>query len=128
MLYAESTNASRTFLRDDGASDHEKIVIDEQVDMSLDGAWGEACAKLTEKMREFLESSAMSGTTSVAYTFKANSVADGVSENIKMFIVDYMMADWLASVRPDFRKRYVDRCNMQIDDLLRKLYKKQPPV
>jgi len=45
-----------------------------------------------------------------------------------MFIVDWMMQDWLASVRPDFRQRYIDRSNMQLDDLLRKLYKKESPV
>ena len=62
------------------------------------------------------------------FDFMATSVPDGVEDNIKMFIVDWMMQDWLASVRPDFRQRYIDRSVAQLDDLLRKLYKKEPPV
>jgi hypothetical protein len=127
LLYAESTNASRTYVRNDGASDFEHIVIDKQADDSLNGAWNEACAKLREKMHEFLSDS--SANTSMAqFDFMATSVPDGVEDNIKMYIVDYMMQDWLASVRPDFRQRYLDRCTTQMDDLLRKLYKKEPPV
>lgn len=127
LLYAESTNASRTYVRNDGASDFEDIVIDKQADDSLNGAWNEACAKLREKMHEFLNGSTTSNST-VQFDFVATSVPDGVEENIKMFIVDWMMADWLASVRPDFKQRYLDRCTTQMDDLLRKLYKKEPPV
>ena len=126
-LHAESTNVSRTYIRKDGVSDFEDIVIDKQADDSLNGAWNEACAKLREKMHEFLsDSSANNGMAQ--FDFMATSVPDGVEDNIKMFIVDWMMADWLASVRPDFRQRYLDRCTTQMDDLLRKLYKKEPPV
>lgn len=127
VLHAESTNASRTFLRNDGVSDFEEIVIDKQADDSLNGAWNEACAKLREKMHEFLTGSNIN-TSMAQFDFMATSVPDGVEENIRMFIVDWMMQDWLASVRPDFRQRYLDRAAMQMDDLLRKLYKKEPPV
>lgn len=127
LLYAESTNASRTYVRNDGASDFENIVIDKQADSSLDGAWSEACAKLAEKMHEFLSGSTTSNSTA-QFDFVATSVPDGLEDNIKMFIVDWMMQDWLSSVRPDFRQRYIDRANFQLDDLLRKLYKKEPPV
>ena len=48
LLFAESTNASRTFTRNDGVSEFDKIVIDEQVDQSLDGSWMEAKSKLEE--------------------------------------------------------------------------------
>lgn len=127
VLHAESTNVSRTYVRKDGVSDFEDIVIDKQADDSLNGAWNEACAKLGEKMHEFLnDSSANNGMAQ--FDFMATSTPDGVEENIKMFIVDWMMQDWLASVRPDFRQRYIDRANFQLDDLLRKLYKKEPPV
>ena len=127
ILHAESTNASRTFLRNDGVSDFEEIVIDKQADDSLNGAWNEACAKLREKMHEFLTGSNIN-TSMAQFDFMATSTPDGLDENIKMYIVDYMMQDWLASVRPDFRQRYLDRCTTQMDDLLRKLYKKEPPV
>ena len=127
LLHAESTNASRTFLRNDGVSDFEEIVIDKQADDSLNGAWNEACAKLREKMHEFLTGSNIN-TSMAQFDFMATSTPDGLDENIKMYIVDYMMQDWLASVRPDFRQRYIDRANFQLDDLLRKLYKKESPV
>ena len=127
ILHAESTNASRTFLRNDGVSDFEEIVIDKQADDSLNGAWTEACAKLREKMHEFLTDSSVNNSMA-QFDFMATSIPDGVEDNIKMFIVDWMMQDWLASVRPDFRQRYIDRSVAQLDDLLRKLYKKEPPV
>ncbi len=127
VLHAESTNASRTFRRNDGVLDFEEIVIDKQADDSLNGAWNEACAKLREKMHDFLTDSSVN-TSMALFDFMATSTPDGVEENIKMFIVDWMMQDWLASVRPDFRQRYIDRSNMQLDDLLRKLYKKESPV
>lgn len=127
LLHAESTNASRTYVRNDGASDFESVVIDKQADDSLNGAWNEACAKLTERMHEFISGSSISNG-SVQFSFMSTSIQSGVEWNIKMFMVNYMMSDWLASVRPDFRQRYVERCNIQMDDLLRKLYKKEPPV
>lgn len=127
LLHSESTNASRTYIRKDGVSDFENIVIDKQADDSLNGAWNEACAKLKEKMHEFLND-ASSNSSMAQFDFMATSIPDGVEDNIKMYIVDWMMQDWLASVRPDFRQRYVDRCAVQMDDLLRKLYKKEPPV
>ena len=127
LLLAESTNAARTFVRNDGVSDFEEIVIDKQADDSLNGAWNEACAKLREKMHDFLTDSSVNNSMA-QFDFMATSVPDGVEDNIKMYIVDYMMQDWLASVRPDFRQRYIDRANFQLDDLLRKLYKKESPV
>lgn len=127
ILHAESTNASRTFRRNDGVSDFEEIVIDKQADDSLNGAWNEACAKLREKMHEFLTDSSVNNSMA-QFDFVAASVPNGVDENIKMFIVDWMMQNWLASVRPDFRQQYIDRSNVQMDDLLRKLYKKESPV
>lgn len=127
LLFAESTNAGRTFMRNDGVSEHEQIVIDEQADASLDGVWREACSKLEERMHEFL-STATIGVSSSSYTFKASSVTAGVADNIKMFIVDYMMTQWLALVRPDYQKVYSARCDFELDDLLRKLYKKNAPV
>lgn len=127
LLHSESTNASRTFVRNDGVSDFEEIVIDKQADNSLDGAWREVVSKLTEKMHEFLNE-VTSNITQVQFSFMATEVPDGIEDNLKMCIVDYMMADWLASVRPDFRQRYLDRYNAELDDLLRKLYKKEPPV
>ena len=127
LLMAESTNAARTFVRNDGVSEFEQVAIDEQVDASLDGAWGEACSKLSEKMHEFLSASSMN-TDGASYVFRAANIPSGLRDNIKMYIVDYMMQDWLASVRPDYRQRYIDRANFEMDDLLRKLYKKEPPV
>lgn len=127
LLHSESTNASRTFVRNDGVSDFEEIVIDKQADNSLDGAWREVVSKLTEKMHEFLNE-VNSNPTQAQFNFMATSLPDGIEDNLKMCIVDYMMADWLASVRPDFRQRYLDRYNVEVDDLLRKLYKKEPPV
>lgn len=128
LLFAESTNASRTFTRNDGVSEFDKIVIDEQVDQSLDGSWMEAKSKLEEKMQEFISSSLFSNYQSITFRFKADAVPAGLTSNIKMYIVDYMMQDWLVSVRPDYRQRYIDRANFEMDDLLRKLYKKEPPV
>lgn len=126
-LLAESTNAARTMRRQDGVSEFEDGVIDAQAMSSLMGAWHEANAKLTEKMHEFLTDTTVNDTT-MTYTFGMDYAPDLLAQNIKMFIVDWMMADWLASVRPDFRQRYLDRCTTQMDDLLRKLYKKEAPV
>lgn len=126
-LIAESTNASRTMRRQDGVSEFEDVVIDEQADGSLDGAWTEACMKITEKLHEFITGSFTFNQSSFMFTFR-NSAPDGAVENIKMYIVDYMMASWLASVRPDYRQQYVERANIELDDLLRKLYRKEPPV
>lgn len=127
LLFAESTNAARTMKRQDGVSEFEDVVIDKQADDTLDGAWNEAFAKLREKMHEFLSSS-LGNNVTMQFHFEATSLPEGVEQNIKMYMVDWMMADWLASVRPDFRQRYLDRCTTQMDDLLRKLYKKEPPV
>jgi len=126
-LYAESTNAGRTFLRDDGVSEHERILIDEQAEASLDGVWSEACSKLAERMHDFLEATVIT-SASAAYTFRTNSLKAGVRDNIKMYIVDYMMTEWLALVRPDYQKVYAGRRDFELDDLLRKLYKKNAPV
>lgn len=125
-LFAESTNAGRNFRRSDGVSEFEDIVIDEQIDNSLDGAWREATSKLSEKMFEFL-TGAVLANDSAQYVFAATTQPVGLSDNIKQYIVNYMMQDWLASVRPDYRQRYIDRANFEMDDLLRKLYKKNPP-
>ena len=127
LLFAESTNVSRTYKRNDGVSDFEEIVIDTQANKTLDGAWNEAYAKLAEKMHDFLSSSTIV-PSQATFVFTATALPDGIQENIKMFFTDWMMADWLASVRPDFRQRYIDRSNIQLNDLLRKLYKKEPPV
>ncbi len=127
LLIAESTNAARTFVRNDGVSEFENVVIDAQADASLDGAWGEACSKLAEKMHRFLSSSTLT-TSQADYVFKPASAPNGLVDNIKMYVVDYMMQDWLASVRPDYRQRYIDRATLELDDLLRKLFKKEPPV
>ena len=127
MLFAESTNVSRTYKRNDGVSDFEETVIDDQVSKSLDGAWSEACTKLSEKMHEFLSSTSFSPSLAT-FVFTATGLPDGVQDNIKMYVTDWMMADWLASVRPEFCQRYINRYNAQLDDLLRKLYKKEPPV
>jgi hypothetical protein len=125
-LLAESTNASRPFVRQDGVSEFENVVIDDQVYDSLLGAWREATSKLAEKMHEFL-TGAVLADASAQYVF-ARTEPVGATDNARMYIVNYMMADWLASVRPDFRAKYVDRANFEIDDLLRKLYKKEAPV
>jgi hypothetical protein len=125
-LTAESTNASRTAKRQDGVSEFEEIMIDKQAMDSLEGAWLESFAKLTEKMHEFLTNYDNDGDT-IEFEF-AQIVEDGITTNILMYIVDYMMQDWLASVRPDYRQRYIDRANFEMDDLLRKLYKKESPV
>ena len=127
LLYAESTNAGRNFERGDGVSEFEKVLVDKMEDESLTGSWYEACSKLEEKMHDFITGYTLNNMQA-QYIFMATSVPDGVADNIKMFIVNYMMAEWMASVRPDSRQRYVDRCNIQMDDLLRKLYKKEPPV
>ena len=127
-LIAESTNAARTFVRNDGVSDFESVVIDQQSYDSLAGAWHEAVSRLTEKMHEFLSDTTIDGDSSVDFVFTANEQPDGLEDNLLMYVVDWMMADWLASVRPDFRQQYIDRANFQLDDLLRKLYKKEAPV
>ena len=126
LLLAESTNASRTFLRNDGVSEFEQVVIDDQAYDSLRGAWREATSKLAEKMHEFL-TGAVLADASAQYVF-ARTEPVGATNNARMYVVDWMMQDWLASVRPDFRQRYLDRSTTQMDDLLRKLYKKEPPV
>lgn len=125
-LTAESTNAARTNVRQDGVSEFESIVIDEQVFDSLTGSWVEATAKLTEKMHEFITGSTID-ENEAAYTFAGN-VPDEAEDNMLMYIVDFIMSDWLASVRPEYAKRYEARREVQLDDLLRKLYKKEPPV
>ncbi|MBO4787024.1 MAG: hypothetical protein J5510_08150, partial [Prevotella sp.] len=76
---------------------------------------------------EFLTGSVLSND-SAQYVFAATTQPDGLTENIKQYLVNYMMQDWLASVRPDYRQRYIDRANFEMDDLLRKLYKKNPPT
>lgn len=127
MLVAESTNASRTFVRQDGVSEFENIVIDSQAEESLAGTFAEAFAKLAEKMHRFLNSGTAS-STAITFNFKAASLPTGLDNNVKMYIVDYMLARWLSNVRPDYQQQYVDRANFEMDDLLRKLYKKEPPV
>ncbi len=126
LLLAESTNASRPFVRQDGVSEFENVVIDNQVYDSLMGAWKEATSKLAEKMHEFL-TGAVLADASAQYVF-ARTEPIGATDNARMYVVNYMMADWLASVRPDFRARYVERANFEMDDLLRKCYKKEAPV
>lgn len=126
-LFAESTNAGRTFMRNDGVSEFESIVIDEQADESLNWAWKEATSKLAEKMYEFLTGANLM-MNSAQYVFTANTPPVGLSENIEQYIVCYMMAEWLSNVRPDFRQKYIDRANFEMDDLLRKLYKKNAPT
>jgi len=127
-LIAESTNAARTFVRNDGVSDFESVVIDQQSYDSLAGAWHEAVARLTEKMHEFLSDTTIDGDSSVEFVFTADEQPDGLEDNLLMYVVDWMMGDWLSAVRPDHSKRYYDRAAMQMDDLLRKLYKKEAPV
>lgn len=126
LLYAESTNAGREFMRQDGASEFEKVVIDDQAYDSLRGAWKEATSKLAEKMHEFLTSTLLSDS-SAQYVF-THTEPIGATDNARMYVVNYIMADWLSNVRPDFRSKYVERANFEMDDLLRKLYKKEPPV
>lgn len=126
LLYAESTNAGRTFMRNDGVSEFEQVVVDDQVYDSLKGAWKEATSKLAEKMHEFL-TSAVLADNSAQYVF-ARTEPVGAADNARMYVVNYMMADWLASVRPDYRAKYVERANFEMDDLLRKCYKKESPV
>lgn len=127
LLYAESTNASRTFVRQDGVSEHENVVIDEQAEDSLGGAFAEAFSKLGEKMHRFINGGS-ADNTAVTFNFKASVLPLGLADNIKMYIVDYMMARWLSNVRPDYQQQYAGRANFEMDDLLRKLYKKEPPV
>lgn len=127
MLVAESTNAARTFVRNDGVSEFENVVIDSQAEKSLAGTFAEAFAKLAEKMYRFLDGG-MASSTTITFNFKASTLPDGLADNIKMYIVDYMMARWLSNVRPDYQQQYADRANFEMDDLLRKLYKKKPPV
>jgi hypothetical protein len=79
-------------------------------------------------MHEFLSDTTVDGDSSVDFVFTANEQPDGLEDNLLMYVVDWMMGDWLSSVRPDFSKRYYDRAAMQMDDLLRKLYKKEAPV
>ena len=126
-LYAESTNAARTMMRQDGVSLTNDFVIDEQADQSLNGAWLEAGSKLSEKLHEFTTTQEV-GEDNIRFDFIASQVQDGVYINIKQYVVDYMMADWLASVRPEYRQRYIDRANFELDDLLRKLYKREEPI
>ena len=126
LLYAESTNAIRTLVRNDGVSEFEQVVIDDQVYDSLLGVWREATSKLSEKMHEFL-TGAVLADNSAQYVF-AMTEPIGAADNARMYVVNYMMADWLASVRPEYRAKYVERANIEMDDLLRKLYKKEPPV
>lgn len=126
-LLAESTNAARTMKRQDGVSEFEDVVIDEQAMLSLTGTWDEANARLAEKMHEFL-TDATATNTQASYTFAMDFAPDLLSNNMKMYVVCWMMADWLSAVRPDYSKRYYDRAALQMDDLLRKLYKKEPPV
>lgn len=125
LLMAESTNASRTY-NVDGVSHFEDIVIDDQAADSLRGVWREATSKLSEKMHEFL-TGAVLADNSAQYVF-ANTEPVGAESNAKMYIVNYMMAYWLGNVRPDYPKQYLDRANFEMDDLLRKVYKKEPPV
>lgn len=127
MLMAESTNAGRTYTRQDGASMFEDILIDEQAFDSMRPTWVEATAKLSEKMHEFLAGTTHSAND-VKYTFKANTIPDDVSINVKMYIVDYMMAQWVGNIRPEMKPSWVERSVLELDDLLRKLYKKEPPV
>ena len=124
-LLAESTNASRTFMRNDGVSEYDAIVIDGQAADSLLDAWREATSKLAEKTHRFC-SSAVADDVKLQLVMPLHYV--GLTQNIRMFIVDYMMSVWLSSVRPDFVKQYTERANMELDDLLRKLYKKNAPV
>lgn len=124
LLMAESTNASRTY-NVDGVSHFEDIVIDDQAADSLRPLWREATSKLTEKMHEFM--TATLGDTEAVYAFAGNEPV-GVESNAKMYVVNYMMAYWLGNVRPDYPKQYSDRANFEMDDLLRKCYKKEAPV
>lgn len=126
-LLAESTNAARTFVRNDGVSEFEGVAIDSQAEESLAGAFAEAFAKLGEKMHRFI-SGGNASSTAITFSFKASALPDGLADNIKMYIVDYMMARWLSNVKPDYQQQYADRANFEMDDLLRKLYKKEPPV
>lgn len=128
-LYAESTNAARTMVRQDGRPLTNDYVIDSQADSSLDGVWLEATSKLAERMREFLTDDSTFSSDEVDYLFKEHLIVpDGVDINVKQYVVNYMMADWMASVRPDYRQRYIDRANFELDDLLRKLYKREEPI
>ena len=124
LLMAESTNASRTYNMD-GVSHFEDIVIDDQAADSLRPLWCEATSKLAEKMHEFM--TATLGDTQVVYAFDGREPV-GAESNAKMYVVNYMMAYWLDNVRSDFKKQYLDRSNFEMDDLLRKCYKKEPPV
>lgn len=125
-LYAESTNASRTYMRNDGVSEFEKIVIDEQEFDSLEGSYNESASRLAEKMHEFIDNYNITSTF-LQYDF-SNDVKDGVKKNMTEYVVCDMMSDWLSSVRPDFVQRYEERKAQQLDDLLRKLYKKDAPI
>ena len=124
LLMAESTNASRTY-NVDGVSHFEDIVIDDQAADSLRPLWREATSKLAEKMHDF--ASITLGDTQAVYAFDGREPV-GAESNAKMYVVNYMMGDWLASVRHDYRAKYVERANFEMDDLLRKLYKKGAPV
>ena len=124
MLLAESTNAARTLVRSDGVSEFENVVIDEQADSSLTGAWRQANAKLTEKMKRFVVDSELSDENA-GYVLSVSGVM--LEDNIKGYIVNYMMQDWMAGVRPDMRQSYVETANFELDDLLRKLYTKHAP-
>ena len=124
LLMAESTNASRTY-NVDGVSHFEDIVIDDQAADSLRPLWREAPSKLAEKMHDF--ASITLSDTQAVYAFDGREPV-GAESNAKMYVVNYMMAYWLDNVRSDFKKQYLDRSNFEMDDLLRKCYKKEPPV
>ena len=124
LLMAESTNASRTY-NVDGVSHFEDIVIDDQAADSLRPLWREATSKLAEKMHEFM--TATLGDTQAVYAFDGSEPV-GAESNAKMYVVNYMMAYWLGNVRPEYPKQYLDRANFELDDLLRKCYKKEAPV
>ena len=126
-LLAESTNAARTMVRQDGVPMTDNFTIDIQADSTLNGSWNEACSKLSEQMSEFITGYNCTDEAAM-YVFGYIPVLLGVAQNIKQYVVNYMMADWMSSVRPDYRQRYVDRANFVMDDLLRKLYKRESPV
>lgn len=125
-LYAESTNAIRTLARRDGTVPDDNFVIDNQAEPTLDGAWREATSKLAEKMSVFLTGTSLANDMA-QYVFSNNEPA-GLESNVQQYVVNYMMADWLASIRPDYRQHYVERANFELDDIQRKLYKREAPL
>ena len=76
-------------------------------------------------MHEFM--TATLGDAEAVYAFAGNEPV-GAESNAKMYVVNYMMAYWLGNVRPDYTKQYLERANFEMDDLLRKCYKKEAPV